>query len=80
VLQRVGSIAVPVSVQLCRRKMTLGELSALGPGSFIPFSTKCDQPLELRVDRATIAEGEAVRFGSQLGWRLSHFVDEKSSL
>ncbi len=74
VLQRVGSLSIPVSVRLCQRRMTLGEFVALGPGSFIPFPTACDQPLELRTDGSTIAVGEAVRHGSQLGLRLSRFV------
>ena len=78
VLERVGSISIPVSVQLCRRRMTLGEFVTLGPGSFIPFQTRCDQPLELRVDGAKIAVGEAVRCGSQLGLRLSRFVIESA--
>ena len=76
VLERVGSISVPVSVRLCQRRMTLGEFVALGPGSFIPFQTMCDEPLELRIDRSTIAVGETVRCGSQLGLRLSRFVVE----
>ena len=78
VFERVGSISIPVAVQLCRRRMTLGEFVALGPGSFIPFHTTCDKPLELRIDRSTIAVGEAVRHGSQLGLRLSRFVVESS--
>ena len=78
VLERVGSISIPVSVQLCQRRMTLGEFVALGPGSFIPFQTTCDKPLELRIDRSTIAVGEAVRCGSQLGLRLSRFVVESA--
>ena len=76
VLERVGSISIPVSVRLCRRRMSLGEFTALGPGSFIPFKTTCVQPLELRADGATIALGEAVRCGSQLGLQLSRFVVE----
>ena len=78
VLERVGSISIPVSVRLCRRRMSLGEFVALGPGSFIPFQTPCDQPLELRVEGALIAMGEAVRHGSQLGLRLNRFVVESA--
>ena len=78
VLERVGSISIPVSVPLCRRRMTLGEFVALGPGSFIPFQTSCNKPLELRVDGSTIAMGEVVRCGSQLGLRLSRFVDDSA--
>ncbi len=78
VLERVGSISLPVSVWLCRRRMSLGEFVALGPGSFIPFQTPCDQPLELRVEGTMIAEGEAVRHGSRLGVRLNRFVAESA--
>ena len=56
--------------------MTLSEFVALGPGSFIPFQTTCRQPLELRVNGSTIARGEAVRRGSQLGLKLNRFVVE----
>lgn len=76
VLERVGSISIPVSVRLCRRRMSLGEFTALGPGSFIPFQTHCDQPLELRIDGQMIAVGEAVRHGSQMGLKLNRFVTE----
>lgn len=75
-LERVGSISVPVSVQLCQRRMTLGEFLALRPGSFIPFSTRCDEPVKLRVDSSTIALGDPVQNGSQLGLRLSRFVEK----
>lgn len=75
-LARVGSISVPASVQLCQRRMTLGEFLSLRPGSFIPFSTRCGEPLKLRVDGATIALGEPVQNGSQLGLRLSRFVEQ----
>jgi len=78
VLERVGSISIPVSVRLCQRRMTLGEFVTLGPGSFIPFQTTCNQPLELRVNGSTIAMGEAVRHGSQLGLRLGRFVVESA--
>ena len=78
VLERVGSISLPVSVRLCQRRMSLGEFVALGPGSFIPFQTPCDQPLELRVDGTTIAVGEAVRHGSQLGVKVNRFVAESA--
>lgn len=78
VLERVGSISIPVSVQLCQRRMKFSDFVALSPGSFIPFQTTCDQPLELRVNGSTIAVGEAVRCGSQLGLRLSRFVDDSA--
>jgi flagellar motor switch/type III secretory pathway protein FliN len=78
VLERVGAISIPVAVQLCQRRMTLGEFVALGPGSFIPFPTTRDMPLELRIDGETIAMGEAVRCGSQLGLRLSRFMVESA--
>lgn len=75
-LARVGSISVPVSVQLCQRRMTLREFLALRPGSLIPFSTRCDEPLKLQVEEgSTIALGEPVQNGSQLGLRLSRFVE-----
>ena len=76
-LARVGSISVPVSVQLCQRRMTLREFLALRPGSFIPFSTHCDEPLKRQVkEGSTIALGEPVQNGSQLGLRLSRFVEQ----
>ena len=74
-LTRVGSISVPVSVQLCHRRMTLSAFLALGPGSFIPFPTPCDEPLKLRVEGSTIALGEAVRNGATLGLRVNRFVE-----
>ena len=73
-LERVGSIPVPVSVQLCQRRMTLEQFITLRPGSFIPFPTRCDEPLKLQIDGSTVALGEVVRCGTQLGLRLNHIA------
>ncbi len=75
-LERVGSIPVRISVQLCQRRMTLEQFMTLRPGSFIPFPTRCDDPLKLQIEGSTVALGEAVRCGTQLGLRLNHIPPE----
>lgn len=73
---RLGSVPIPVRVKLGERRMSFGDFVALRPGSFIPFPTKSDSPLELKAAEKTVALGQAVSCGTQLGLRITRFVSE----
>ncbi len=60
-------IPVPVRVVLAARKMTVGELGELAPGSIIEFKKSHEQPLTLEIGTHQLAEGEAVRVGEKFG-------------
>ncbi len=75
---RLGSIPVHVSVSLCHQRMRVADMIGMTRGTFIPFRTSCDSPLEVRVDKTTIAFGQAVRRDIRMGVQLDQFVNHSS--
>lgn len=63
-----------VSVNLATKKMKLGDIVELGPGSIITFDKSCDDPLEIAVGNRPIAQGEAVKVGDRFGVRVLTMV------
>ena len=72
--RRILGIEVPVIVTLAERRLSLGRVLEISPGSLIEFDQPCDEPLELSVNDQTIARGHAVKIGEQLGLRLDRIV------
>ena len=72
--RRILGIEVPVIVTLAKRRLSLGRVLEISPGSLIEFGKPCDQPLDLSVNDQTIARGHAVKIGEQLGLRLDRIV------
>ncbi|QDS97140.1 FliM/FliN family flagellar motor C-terminal domain-containing protein [Adhaeretor mobilis] len=63
-------VSLPVRVQLTEKKESVGDVIAIGPGTILSFTKKCDEPLELFVDNQLIAVGEAVKLGEKFGFRI----------
>ncbi len=63
-------VEAELSVNLAGKKMPLGEVIELGPGSIITFDKTCDAPLEVAVGDRPIAQGEAVKVGERFGVRV----------
>lgn len=69
--ERLLSLHVPLTVHLGRRRMRLGDVLRLAPGSVIELPTHADAPLDLVISRKKIASGVAVRSGSRLAVRVT---------
>ncbi len=72
-------VRVQVSVELGRRRMTLGELLALGRGSVVELDKLAGEPLDLRVNGRLVARGEAVLVNDRFGVRLTEVVAARPS-
>ena len=66
-----AEIPVELSVELGRLTMSVGELSALVPGSVLVSGIPVGQPVTLRAGARVIARGELVVVDGELGVRIS---------
>ena len=67
-------IDVDLAVRLAEKKMPLGEILELAPGSMVQFSQRYDEPVQLMIGDHPIAEGEVVKVGDRFGIRISSIV------
>lgn len=59
-----------LAVNLAGKRMPLGEVVELGPGSIITFDKACDAPLEITIGDRSVAKGEAIKVGDRFGVRV----------
>jgi flagellar motor switch protein FliN/FliY len=64
-------IAVPVSVQLGRCRMSLQEVLNLAPGDRVSLDRLADEPVELLANGHPVAQGEVVVIGGNFGIRIT---------
>jgi flagellar motor switch/type III secretory pathway protein FliN len=75
---RVLNVPVTVSVRLAERKMSLGTVVALVPGSLVTFNKSCEALLDLYVNNHRFCQGEAIKIGESFGLKVSRVgVDEE---
>ena len=70
-LDRILKLAVPVSVTLAERNMTIDAILAVNAGTIIEFGVPSDAELSLRVGHRMIGTGHAVKTGEKFGLRIS---------
>jgi flagellar motor switch protein FliN/FliY len=68
---RVLNVPVTVSVRLAERKMSLGAVIALVPGSLVTFNKSCEGMLDLYVNNHRFCEGEAIKIGESFGLKIA---------
>lgn len=67
---RLHNLEVPVIVELGRRRLKLGEVMNMLPGTIIDLEKDADHELELLVNNQVVATGTAVKVGENFGLRL----------
>ena len=70
-LQRLLGLPVSVSVRLAEKRVELGTLMSLTPGSLITFSKPCEDLLDLYVNNQRYCRGEAVKIGEKFGLKIN---------
>jgi flagellar motor switch protein FliN/FliY len=73
-LDRLTAVAVELTVEIGRTRMTLGEALALGPGSVVTLDRAADQPVDLLVNGQRIARGEVVVVDEEFGLRVTEIA------
>jgi len=70
----VMDVPVEVTVELGRRRVRIGEVLRLGPGSVLELTKANGEPLDIYVNDRLIARGEAVVVGERYGVRLTEVL------
>ena len=75
---RLKSLPVKVVVTLAEKRIDMGQLLAISPGTMIPFSKPCEELLDLYVNNHLHARGEAVKIGEKFGLRVNRIgIDDQ---
>jgi flagellar motor switch protein FliN/FliY len=67
---RILSVPVTVSVRLAERKLALGQIVGLMPGTLVTFNKSCEELLDLFVNNHCYCRGEAVKIGENFGLKV----------
>jgi flagellar motor switch protein FliN/FliY len=73
-------VALQVSVELGRTRMTIGDVLALRPGSVIELDKLAGEPADILVNGSLIARGEVVVVDEKFGVRVIEVVSRASRL
>ena len=67
-------IRVPVAAVLAERRLPMGQVLRIAPGTVLKFDASCVRPLELEAGGRRIAVGEAVTIGERFGLRITELL------
>jgi len=67
-------VPVEVTVELGRKRVRIGEVLRLGPGSVLELNKANGEPLDIYVNDRLIGRGEAVVVGERYGVRLTEVL------
>ena len=70
-IDRIRRLKVPVVVRLARRRMSLGEIMKVVPGTIVEFTQTVDKELDLLVNNHQIGAGVAVKVDEHFGLRVT---------
>ena len=66
------NMPVPIIVVMAAKKIQLGQLLSMGPGTIISFDKSCDDLLDLCVNNRALCSGEAVKIGEKFGLKVNY--------
>jgi flagellar motor switch protein FliN len=69
-LDRIADVALTVTVELGRTRMSLRDLLRLQDGSVVELDRAPDAPVDILVNGTKVARGEVVVVGDELGIRI----------
>jgi flagellar motor switch protein FliN/FliY len=75
-LKGLRDVPLPVSIELGRARVPLGELMSLAPGSLVPLERAAHEPVDVYVGGKLYARGEVVTIGAKYGIRVTSLVTE----
>ena len=79
-LALVLDLPVEVTVELGRKRLSIGDVLALGQGAVVELGKQATEPLDIRVNEKLIAHGEAVVVGDRYAIRVTDIVSPKERM
>jgi flagellar motor switch protein FliN/FliY len=73
-IRRILRLEVPVIVKLADKRLSLGDIIDLSPGSIVEFTKSAEQSLELMVNNKMVGRGVAVKVGEKFGLRIDEIL------
>lgn len=73
-LAHLMDVPVRVTVEVGRRKISLAELSRLGPGSLVVLDREAHEPADILVNGKVVAHGEIVTIDGAYGVRVTRVL------
>lgn len=70
-LAHLFDVPVPVTVEVGRARMSLGELARLGPGAVVELDREAHEPAEVYVNGKLVARGDIVTVDQSYGVRIT---------
>ena len=71
-LQQLSGVPIPVTVQLGRVRLTLGDLCRLKPGALLELDRESHEPADILVNGKVVAHGEIVTIDGHYGVRITN--------
>jgi flagellar motor switch protein FliN/FliY len=73
-LAHLMDVPVRVTVEVGRRRLSLAELSRLGPGSLVVLDREAHEPADILVNGKVVAYGEIVTIDGSYGVRVTRVL------
>jgi len=73
-LEFLMDVALQVSVEVGRARMTINDLLQMGPGSVVELEKLAGEPLDIFINGKAVARGEAVIVNEKVGVRLTDIM------
>jgi flagellar motor switch protein FliN/FliY len=70
-LQQLSNVPIPVTVQLGRVRLTLGDLCKLRAGALLELDREAHEPADILVNGKVVAHGEIVTIDEHYGVRIT---------
>lgn len=70
-LQQLSDVPIPVTVQLGRVRLTLGDLCRLKAGALLELDRESHEPADILVNGKIVAHGEIVTIDGRYGVRIT---------
>lgn len=70
-IDTILALDVPLIVEIGRRRMSVDDVVALGPGAILELNKSADDELDLLVNNKHVGQGNAVKVGENFGVRIT---------
>jgi len=71
-LAMILKLEVPLIVSIGRRRASVDEVLALGPGAIFELGKSADGSLDVLINNKSVGTGAAVKVGENFGIRVNH--------